>query len=34
MAVLLFFTGKHLIFVQKQCLTKNEEFCNIDKDYD
>ena len=33
MAVSLCFTGKHLIFVQKQRLTKNEESCNIDKDY-
>ena len=33
LAVLLYSTGKHLIFVQKQCLTKNEESCNIDKDY-
>jgi hypothetical protein len=33
MAVLLYFTEKHLIFTQKQCLTKNEESCNIDKDY-
>lgn len=33
MIVLLYLTGKHLIFVQKQCLTKNEESCNIDKDY-
>ena len=29
MAVLLYFTEKHLIFVQKQCLTKNEESCNM-----
>ena len=34
MAVLLYFTEKHLIFVRKQHLTKTEESCNIDKDYD
>ena len=33
MAVLLYFTEKHLIFVQKQYLTKKEKSCNIDKDY-
>ena len=33
MTVFLYFTEKHLIFAQKQCLTKNEESCNIDKDY-
>ena len=34
MVVLLYLTGKHLIFVQKQYLTKKEKSCNIDKDYD
>ena len=33
MAVLLYFTEKHLIFAQKQRLTKTEESCSIDKDY-
>ena len=33
MTVFLYFIEKHLAFVQKQCLTKNEKSCNIDKDY-
>ena len=34
MTVFLYFTEKHLAFVQKQRLTKTEESCNIGEDYD
>ena len=31
--IILYFAEKHLIFLEKQCLTKMWESCSIDKDY-